>query len=297
MVPPEAGRLERASCGVCGADRAGILFRAADASAVMPGATYPVGRCLDCGHAYVLERPPEAEIGRYYPADYAAHRSHADEGPRRGSRRFHGLRRPPPFRILDVGCGSGYDLLRWVREGCAASGIEADPAAAAEARRHGIDVLNCSVPQAGFPDASFDVVTMFHVVEHLHDPRAALRNLRRMIRPGGELFAAFPTAEGLLFSWFREHWHHLDVPRHLQFFTHASFSRLAREAGFRVAWRGCRSGARSLRRSFAASGNRIAARALSLKPARWLTRIAVRYVVDGLRLGDVAEYLLRPSPA
>src|SRR6185436_2966764 len=99
----------------------------------------------------------------------------------------------------------------FLARGCRACGIELDPRAAAEARKEGIEVQGCSVEAATFPDGSFDVITMNHALEHVFDPRAALGNVRRMLRSDGVLYLLFPTSGGLMFRLFRGGWYHLDV--------------------------------------------------------------------------------------
>jgi SAM-dependent methyltransferase len=291
--------MERAPCGVCGATDAQILFRGRDALGSVPGETYPVGRCRRCGHVYLVERPAPSEIGRYYPDDYGPH-LHRDPKKRdRISARHRLIRLRPPFAILDVGCGSGYDLRPFLAQGCAASGIELDARAAAEARKEGIDVQCCGVETATFPDGAFDVITMNHALEHVFDPRAALANVRRMLRPRGVLYLLLPTASGLMFRLFREDWYHLDAPRHLQFFTHESMLRLCGDTGLRILHRATRSGGKGFYRSLDRRAEQnilkgIIRRICRGGPGRLFTRVALKYIVDGLRQGDVAEYLLAP---
>jgi hypothetical protein len=109
----------------------------------------------------------------------------------------------------------------------------------------------------------------------------------------------FPTSEGLNFRLFHADWYHLDVPRHLHFFTHDSFRRLVGACGLRILYRTCRSGTRGLRHSLKAAGGRCApvgafARLVKAKPGAWITKVTLK-MVDGLRQGDIAEYLLRPG--
>jgi SAM-dependent methyltransferase len=190
-------------------------------------------------------------------------------------------------------------LRPFIAQGCRAFGIELDARAADEARREGIDVQSCAVEEATFRAGAFDVITMNHALEHVFDPRATLANLRRMVRPDGIVYLLFPTADGLNFRLFREGWYHLDVPRHLQFFTRESFARLCRETRFRLLYRGTRSGGKGFYRSLAGQSKRsgwatIAHRASRSGPGRLFTRVALKYVVDGLRWGDIAEILLAP---
>ncbi|HVR85526.1 MAG TPA: class I SAM-dependent methyltransferase [Planctomycetota bacterium] len=283
--------MEHASCGACGADDAFLLFETPDTRNPSSGEIFPVGRCRRCGHAYVLERPTVGEISRYYPADYTEHRRTDLPSKRTNSRRHRHVRISPGDRILDVGCGSGYDLLRLKDRGAALFGVERNPQAAASARANGITVFHGSAEAADFPDRHFHQVTMNHCLEHFHDPRAVLTNIRRMTHPDGAIHLTFPTAQGAAFSMFRRHWYHLDVPRHLHFFTHDSFVRLAKESGLRVVHRACTSGTRGFRHSVGAAlgGERWIRR----PPASWIAKVGLR-LVDGLRLGEIAEYILRP---
>jgi len=292
--------LERASCGVCGADDAFLLFASPDLRRPDPELLFPVVRCRRCGHIYVLRRPTRSDIAGYYPADYAEHRRTDQPARRSRSKRHRRLRLRAGQRVLDVGCGSGYDLLRLKDRGCALFGIEPSAQAAAQARANGIAVFQGSAEDADFPTAHFHQVTMNHCLEHFHDPGAALVNIRRMTHPEGSLYLTFPTADGANFRIFREDWRHLDVPRHLHFFTHRSFERLARRSGWRIIHRGCTSGTRGFRHSLAALGRhnamaRVLARVASARPWSLIVQAGLR-LVDLLRQGDVAEFVLRPGP-
>ena len=292
--------MERAPCGVCGGTNPTVLFVARDPLNPHSTERWPVGRCRRCTHTYLVERPTRGEIGLYYPKDYGPHQHRDPKGRERMPERHRLIRFRPPFEILDVGCGAGYDLRPFLERGCRASGIEPDPRAAEEARKEGIDVQCATVESATFPSGRFHVITMNHALEHVFDPKAALTNLRRMLRPEGVLYLLFPTAGGLMFRLFREDWYHLEAPRHLQFFTHETLLRLCRETGLRVLHRGTRSGAKGFFRSLTSSSRKglPAAwlhRIFSLAPARLYSKVVLRYVVDGLRLGDVAEYLLGPA--
>lgn len=291
---------ERAPCGACGADDAFVLFVSPDTRRPDSGERFPVGRCRRCSHVYVLERPAPAEIGRYYPQDYEEHRRTDQPSVRKHSKRHRRIRISSGQRLLDVGCGSGYDLLRLKDRRCGLFGVETNARAAAQARANGITLFEGPAEQADFPDGHFHQVTMNHCLEHFHDPGGALANIRRMTHPEGSVYLTFPTAEGADFRVFRGDWYHLDVPRHLHFFTHRSFLRLVERSGFRIVYRGCTSGTRGFRHSLRSVGRRsILAGGLAAvagtPPGSWISKEVLR-LVDGLRQGDIAEYLLRPGP-
>jgi len=166
-----------------------------------------------------------------------------------------------------------------------------NPDAAAQARANGVVVFQGSAERADFPDAHFHQVTMNRCLEHFHDPRAALLNIRRMTHPEGSISLTFPTAEGANFRILKADWFHLDVPRHPHFFTHASFLKPTRACGLRLVHRACTSGTRGFRHSVEAAIGGLGP--LRRPPGSWILKATLR-LVDGLRQGEIAEYILRP---
>ena len=142
------------------------------------------------------------------------------------------LRPRPQGRLLDVGSGGGHDMALLQELGWQVEGVEFDPKAAAVARARGLKVHAGTLEQQAFPADQFDVVSLSHVVEHLHDPRATLQECRRILKPGGDLVIATPNARGLTHRKYREHWYALDPPRHLILFTQSSLRALVGQAGF-----------------------------------------------------------------
>ena len=127
---------------------------------------------------------------------------------------------PPGGRLLDVGCGKGDLLARLLHRGWTVEGLEVDGEAAAYARtNHGLKVHVGALEGQRFPDDVFDAVTMNHVIEHVHDPIALIRESLRVLKPGGRLVLATPNSQGLGCKKFGRHWSHLDPPRHLHLFT------------------------------------------------------------------------------
>lgn len=103
-------------------------------------------------------------------------------------------------RLLDIGAGRG-DLLRMaVRQGWRAVGLETSPSFAAHARRYsGADLRQTTLEENGFDAASFDVVLLAAVLEHLYNPAETIREIARVLRPGGVLFVDVPNEAGLYF--------------------------------------------------------------------------------------------------
>jgi len=141
---------------------------------------------------------------------------------------------PPPGRLLDVGCGSGAYGASLIRLGWRVDGVEPDAGAAARARMQGVRVQQTGVEEADLPEEAYDVITLWHALEHMDAPVAALRRLRRALREDGLLIVEVPNRAGWGARVLGEFWYHWDLPRHRVHFTPASLRLALEEAGFQV---------------------------------------------------------------
>jgi SAM-dependent methyltransferase len=122
--------------------------------------------------------------------------------------------------LLDVGCGSGEFLARMKALNWNVAGMEPDPKALDVAQaRLGISVKSRLTE---FSSGQFDVITMNHVIEHLPDPIAVLRECKRLLKPSGRLLITTPNKASLGARWFGRNWVALEPPRHLMLFTNKS---------------------------------------------------------------------------
>jgi 2-polyprenyl-3-methyl-5-hydroxy-6-metoxy-1,4-benzoquinol methylase len=135
-------------------------------------------------------------------------------------------------RLLEIGCGAGENLAHLKQLGWQVTGIEPDPKAAAVARSRGLTVNEVNLQDGLFAAESFDAIIMSHVIEHLDNPLEATRICHTLLRPGGLLTMLTPNTDALGHHWYREHWLHLDPPRHLNLFNAVAIGRVAAGAGF-----------------------------------------------------------------
>ena len=138
-------------------------------------------------------------------------------------------------RLLDFGCGAGAFLRRMRDLGWRVEGLDVSrDLAAAVSDQLGITVHVGSLPHASLEPQSYDLLTMWQALEHVHDPRAVVRAAANLLRPGGLFYATVPNFE----SWgrvrFGHSWYGLDVPRHLTHFAPQTLARLVEAEGFRV---------------------------------------------------------------
>jgi SAM-dependent methyltransferase len=255
--------LEVAACSLCGGVSFEPVLRGRDVS----GPEFQVVRCTRCGLACTNPRPTAATIGHFYPTDYRPHsgQAHADR-PLRGWYPLDWLRSPgaPQPRLLDFGCGGGHFLAAMRRVGWYVVGLDVSEAAARSVREDlGLCALAGSLPHAELKPESFDLVTMWHSLEHVHEPRRVLGEARKLLRPGGRLVVAVPNFDGWSARWFGADWYGLDLPRHLTHFGPATLRRLLEACGFRVA---------ALRHPRHADWLRASARRARFSPLRSLLR-------------------------
>jgi SAM-dependent methyltransferase len=139
-----------------------------------------------------------------------------------------------PGKLLDVGAATGFFVEQARATGWDAMGVEPSEWAAAYARNElGVDVRPGTLESLQFPDATFDVVTMWEVIEHLPDPRTTLAEVKRILRPGGRLVLSTPDAGSLAARLSGRRWlGWRKVPEHVFFFDRANLDRLLGQSGF-----------------------------------------------------------------
>lgn len=271
-------------------------------------------RILRCGHCGMMvtdplplpERIPALYPVESYPCYSAAQRasgirrwiacqvaraSSTGNGFRRWVARavlFPTLRRaggmPHPIagrrRILDVGCGDGGFLEAITAAGWDAVGLEMAETAAAAGRARGFTIETGTLENAPFPAHSFSAVRLWHVFEHLLDPRAVLRRIRMLLIPGGELILGIPNAASLYAQAFGPRWTAWELPRHLYHYTPATIRRLLAEEGFR-----------DIRVGYCSVGTGLASLGPGWNQSPWLRAVELftDTMWDTLRCGDSLE--------
>ena len=135
-------------------------------------------------------------------------------------------------KVLDVGCGSGVLLARMKALGWDAAGVELDPGGVEAARARGVAVHQGQLADAKFPDNHFDAVHSAHVIEHVYDPVALIKECFRILKPGGRLVIITPNTASWGHRKFGRSWLNLDPPRHLILFNARTLRVAAEKQGF-----------------------------------------------------------------
>jgi len=231
------------ACLVCGCQRWAPLFTSPDRLYRTTAKEFAVVRCLECGLARIHPQPAAEELRRYYPDDYwfAPDRSAASriaEAYRRLVLRDHvrfvvrALARGP---LLDVGCGGGLFLGMMRERGYTVVGLDFSREAAAIAwKRQRAPAVCGDLADAPLRPGTFAGITMFHVLEHLPDPRAYLSAARELLAPEGRLVVQVPNAASWQFRLLGRRWSGVDVPRHLFDFRGSDLEKLLESCGMQV---------------------------------------------------------------
>lgn len=196
-------------------------------------AGFPHVRCRDCGTVLVSPLPSPAVLERtYLDPEYHGDLSESEERMRAEARaRARVLAERGCRRVLEVGCGAGFFVEALLELGIAAEGVDPGPQAQRAAAR-GLPIRAIWLEQH-LPEAPYDGIAMFEVIEHLPEPVEALRWCHRHLRPGGTLALSTPSASGLPARVLGRRFPMLCPPNHLELFSRAGMAALLRRSGFR----------------------------------------------------------------
>jgi len=191
---------------------------------------FEIFECDQCHVLFTMPRPSLDKMGDYYKSEnYYSHQENKTgfiprlyefvksfNSKRKVRLATEGL---TTGKVLDIGCGVGDFLHAMQSQGWDVTGIEpSDDARAIAEKRLGVSLLT---PQdyASLPDHSFDLITLWHVFEHVRDLHPQVDEIQRLIKPNGRLIVALPNYKSFDCSYYKSYWAAWDVPRHLNHFS------------------------------------------------------------------------------
>ena len=215
---------------------------------VATGESFDLYRCDSCSFLFTNPRPDINEIGVYYQSDRYV--SHAGDKSQFSfmykvydivrdysikQKLIHIKSYKPTGKLMDLGCGLGYFLDGVVKDNTFdAVGVDvSDDAVEYVKKKFGYQVKN-ETELDSFEQESFDVITQWHVLEHVHTLNERMQQLKRLLKKDGYLFIAVPNSNSWDAKHYHEFWDGYDVPRHLYHFNQKSFNLLMQKHGFKV---------------------------------------------------------------
>lgn len=207
---------------------------------------FEIIECDECKLLFTSPCPAQDKIGDYYKSeDYL---SHNEEKKNLFARIYNIVKKTniknkfniaidsksSAVKILDIGCGVG-DFLNYAKEkGCEITGIEPSDDARKIAEKKLNTKLLSPAELENLPDNSFDVITMWHVLEHVADLKTEIHHLQRLLKKDGRLILALPNYKSYDAEYYKDKWAAYDVPRHLNHFSKTSIENIFKETQFQL---------------------------------------------------------------
>jgi SAM-dependent methyltransferase len=237
--------LNRRSCPLCNNEIIKEEITCSDH--LVSGEDFLLCRCLNCGFLFTQNAPTSDKIGPFYESeDYI---SHSDTKKGVMNLLYHyarglNLKRKTSLVkkhtckkkgvLLDIGTGTGYFLQAMQQQLWQVQAMEQSAVARQFAKEHfNLDVLPKNAWRE-LSSASFDAITLWHVMEHLHDLNETWEQLQRLLQPKGRLIVAVPNAAAWDAAYYGKDWAAYDVPRHLWHFSTDNMLLIARKYGFEL---------------------------------------------------------------
>ena len=231
------------TCPLCGGQQLEHALTCTDYYA--SGETFEVVRCVQCGFLMTQNAPVEAEIGKYYETpDYI---SHSDTQKGLMNQVYHWVRQLMLSRkaalvkriskiskgvLLDYGTGTGYFAHTMMKKQWQVKAIEKSPQARTFAKEHfGLEV-DAETELPHYPSDTFDVVTLWHVMEHIEHLNEMWKTLHKILKERGVLIVAVPNPDSYDAKKYKESWAAYDVPRHLWHFRPSVIQQFGSKHGF-----------------------------------------------------------------
>lgn len=230
-------------CPWCGSEKAQINLWLKDE--FLTKEDFHICECLNCGLLYTMPRPDKDKIGAYYKSEaYYSHQENKKGFIPKVYERVKSINLKHKYRLatngmqpgklLDIGCGVGDFLHTAEMHGWECIGVEPSEDAKAIAQKRMKGKIFVSEELEGFPDGAFDVITMWHVLEHVDDLKWQIAQLQRLVKPSGRVVIAVPNYKSYDGQFYKEHWAAYDVPRHLNHFNRITLSKIFKTSGLEI---------------------------------------------------------------
>ena len=229
-------------CPWCGSENAQIHLELKDL--FLTQEPFKILECKECGLLFTTPRPNKDEIGRYYKSEeYYSHQENKEGFIPKVYEKVKSVNLKNKYGIategkgkgkaLDIGCGVGDFLHTMEQHGWDCTGVEPSEDAKVIAKKRIKGQLLSSEEQENLPDSSFDIITMWHVLEHVDDIRWQIQQLHRLCKPGGRIIIALPNYKSYDGQYYKAEWAAYDVPRHLNHFNKETLIKILEESGLR----------------------------------------------------------------
>ena len=234
--------IEIKECPICGTEDSKLFLNAKDYSTSQE--PFSIRECCSCGFRFTSPIPAEDKLPDYYQSD--DYISHTDSNEGLMNKVYHFIRKRAIKKkerllsqvvnektLIDIGCGTG-DFLNYCKlQGWNVTGLEPDKGARNICKEKGIEAWDVE-RLSHLKEASFSVVTMWHVLEHVFHLNRELIQIKKVLKPKGKLIIAVPNCSSYDAVKYGEYWAAYDLPIHLYHFQPSDMAKFADKHGFQV---------------------------------------------------------------
>ena len=233
------------NCPVCGNEKLSFALKTIDYT--VSKEEFSIYQCEHCSVRFTDNIPSLSQIGKYYESEQYISHTNSTKG--LFNKLYQLVRNYSLVSkrelvckysnsnsgiILDYGCGTGSFLNEMKSNGWGIKGVEPDAGAAQKATLlNGIKIDDSSSLSSFIPE-SVDVITLWHVLEHVHDLHLTLNTLKSILKANGVMFVAVPNYQSFDAAYYKQFWAAYDVPRHLYHFSKKSMAKLMETNGFQI---------------------------------------------------------------
>lgn len=230
-------------CPWCGSEKAQISLWLRDE--FLTKEDFHICECLNCGLLYTMPRPDKDKIGDYYKSEeYYSHQENKKGFIPRVYERVKKTNLKHKYQLaskglnvgtlLDIGCGVGDFLHTAETHGWDCLGVEPSEDAKAIAQKRMKGKIISSEELETLSDGSFDLITMWHVLEHVDDLKWQIAQLQRLVKSSGRVVIALPNYKSYDGQYYKELWAAYDVPRHLNHFNRNTLTKMFKTSGLEL---------------------------------------------------------------
>ena len=234
---------EYSTCPICGANQREQVMQTTDY--FLTREHFTLEKCQSCGVIFTHPRPNKEALGKYYETkNYLSHNA-GNNGITGKIYQF--FRRKniaykyqliaaeiPKGKILDIGCGTGELLHYFKGKGWSCTGIEPNGSAREFAKTHYQLSIGEEKDLEKLEEHSFDVITLWHVLEHVPEVNQRMKTIKRLLKKNGLLVIALPNPASYDAQHYAQYWAGYDVPRHLFHFTPEAFKNLSKAHALKI---------------------------------------------------------------
>tara|TARA_B100001109_G_scaffold253950_1_gene252619 strand:- start:926 stop:1825 length:900 start_codon:yes stop_codon:yes gene_type:complete len=230
------------NCPVCDSNKLKLFMTCKDYSVSQE--FFNIVSCETCSFKFTNPMPNANEIGKYYESDKYISHTNSKEGLfnflYQSVRNFTIKEKrkiitnsSTSVRHLDIGCGTGEFLNECKKNGINVFGVEPSDAAATQARNNFKIKVSDSIFSKALINEKFDSISMWHVLEHIHDIKKSIIKINHLLKSGGKIYIALPNNKSFDAKYYKEFWAAWDVPIHLWHFSNKNIIELMSNYGFK----------------------------------------------------------------